>query len=103
MRFDWKFVTRFNSERVHKAKFTSDGDIMITADLEIDATGLACPLPLLKAKQGLNQLASGQYLRLTATDPGSVRDIRVFAELSPHQLIAFDELDGTYNYLLRKA
>lgn len=76
---------------------------MVTADLEIDASGLACPLPLLKAKQGLNQLSSGQTLRLTATDPGSVRDFHAFAELSPHQLVAYDELQGTFVYLLRKA
>lgn len=76
---------------------------MITADLEIDARGLACPLPLLKAKQGLNQLEAGQCLQLTATDPGSVRDIRAFAELSAHELIAFHEAQGTFVYILRKA
>lgn len=75
----------------------------MTVDLEIDATGLTCPLPLLKAKQGLNQLSSGQCLRLTATDPGSVRDFHTFAELSPHQLIAFHEAEGTFVYVLCKA
>jgi tRNA 2-thiouridine synthesizing protein A len=76
---------------------------MLAADLEIDASGLACPLPLLKAKQGLNQLSSGQCLRLTATDPGSVRDFHAFAELSPHELVAFQEQQGAFIYLLRKA
>ena len=76
---------------------------MVTADLEIDASGLPCPMPLLKAKQGLNRLSSGQYLRLKATDPGSLRDFHAFADLSPHQLIAADEVQGTFVYLLRKA
>lgn len=76
---------------------------MLTADLEIDASGLACPLPLLKAKQGLNSLEPGQCLRLTATDPGSVRDIHSFVDLSPHQLISFQEEQGNFIYLLRKA
>lgn len=76
---------------------------MVVAELEIDATGLACPLPLLKAKQGLNRLAAGQCLRLTASDPGSVRDIQAFAELSPHQLVSFHEEAGNFVYVLRKA
>lgn len=76
---------------------------MLTADLDIDASGLACPLPLLKAKQGLNQLEAGQCLRLTATDPGSVRDFHAFAELSSHELVSFAESDGQFVYVLRKA
>lgn len=71
--------------------------------VEIDAIGLACPLPLLKAKQGLKALVSGECLRLLATDPGSVRDIQAFVDLSDHQLLAFDERDGRYTYTLKKA
>lgn len=69
---------------------------------ELDATGLDCPLPLLKAKQMLNKLAVGETLRVRATDPGSVRDFRVFCELSGNTLLESFESDGVYTYLLRK-
>lgn len=77
--------------------------VMVTPDLEIDASGLACPMPLLKAKQGLNELAAGQYLRLLATDPGSVRDIQAFANLSAHELVSFEQQNDRFVYVLRKA
>jgi len=68
----------------------------------VDATGLNCPLPLLKAKQGLKQIASGETLRVIATDPGSVRDFQSFCELSGNTLLASSEIDGKYTYLLKK-
>lgn len=52
----------------------------------LDACGLQCPLPLLKTKQQLRQLASGECLHIMATDAGSERDIPAFARLSPHTL-----------------
>ena len=71
-------------------------------DLVIDATGLACPLPLLKAKQGLNQLAPGQILEISATDPGSVRDFHSFSDMTTHSIVHFDEKDGMYTYVIKK-
>lgn len=69
----------------------------------VDASGLNCPLPLLKAKQGLKQLSAGQCLKVIATDPGSVRDFKVFAELSGNRLLLSDQEGGTYRYILQKA
>jgi TusA-related sulfurtransferase len=69
---------------------------------EVDARGLACPLPLLKAKKALNALGAGECLRVWATDSGSVRDFRVFCEQSGHQLLESLESAGVYSYLLRK-
>jgi tRNA 2-thiouridine synthesizing protein A len=68
----------------------------------VDASGLRCPLPLLRAKQALRDLASGDVLRVSATDGGSVRDFNSFAAISGHALEGFCEKDGTYIYLLRK-
>ena len=68
----------------------------------IDATGLTCPLPLLKAKQGLKNLAVGQRLRVIATDPGSVRDFTSFAELSGNRLLSAREQAQQYIYVLDK-
>jgi tRNA 2-thiouridine synthesizing protein A len=70
--------------------------------VEVDAIGLACPMPLLKAKRALNVMQVGQRLRVLATDQGSVRDFRVFAELSGHLLLDSAERDGVYSYLLEK-
>ena len=69
---------------------------------ELDATGLLCPMPLLKAKRALNAMSVGQQLRVLATDQGSVRDFQVFAEQSGHQLLASTERDGVYIHLIEK-
>ena len=68
----------------------------------LDVTGLNCPMPLLKAKQALNTLVPGERLQVIATDPGSVRDFRVFSEQSGHALLRSTEEDGRYYYLLEK-
>ncbi len=70
---------------------------------QLDATGLNCPMPLLKAKQALNKLAPGDHLQVIATDPGSVRDFQVFAEQSGHRLLTSREREGRYYYLLEKS
>lgn len=72
-------------------------------DAELDASGLNCPLPLLKAKMELNRLVSGAILKVTATDAGSVRDFRSFARLSGHSLLHEEAEQGVYRYWLRKA
>lgn len=71
--------------------------------VELDACGLSCPLPLLKAKLELNRMASGDILKVMATDAGSQRDFRAFARLAGHQLLHEEEESGIYRYWLRKA
>ncbi|MBQ1556891.1 Sulfurtransferase TusA [Pseudomonas oleovorans subsp. oleovorans] len=72
-------------------------------DAELDACGLNCPLPLLKAKLELNHLASGAVLKVSATDAGSQRDFRAFASLAGHALLHEEVEAGIYRYWLRKA
>lgn len=72
-------------------------------DAEVDATGLSCPMPLLKAKLELNRLASGAVLKVTSTDAGSQRDFRAFARLAGHELVREEEEGGVFLYWLRKA
>ncbi|SDS85284.1 TusA-related sulfurtransferase [Pseudomonas asplenii] len=72
-------------------------------DAELDASGLNCPLPLLKAKLELNRLASGAVLKVIATDAGSQRDFRTFVKLAGHTLVREEEEAGVYRYWLRKA
>lgn len=71
--------------------------------VELDAIGLLCPMPLLKAKRALNGMSSGQTLKVKATDQGSVRDFVVFAELSGNTLLSSQEIDGVYIHLLQKS
>jgi tRNA 2-thiouridine synthesizing protein A len=71
--------------------------------VEVDARGLSCPLPLLKAKKALNALACGELLRVLSTDTGSVRDFRVFCEQSGHELLESGEQNGVYVHVLRKS
>jgi len=70
--------------------------------IEVDATGLECPMPLLRAKRALNAAHVGQRVRVLATDSGSVRDFQVFAEQSGHRLLASEEREGVFSYLLQK-
>ncbi len=70
--------------------------------IELDATGLECPMPLLKAKRALNTMAPGQRLRVLATDKGSLRDFEVFSQQSGHLLLSSEEIDGVFIHLLQK-
>ena len=70
--------------------------------LVVDATHLSCPMPLLKLKLGLNQLASGEIIKLIATDAGSQRDIPAFAKLAGHNLLGQQQQQGVFYYWLAK-
>ncbi|MGE6323088.1 sulfurtransferase TusA family protein [Pseudomonas oryzihabitans] len=70
---------------------------------QLDASGLSCPMPLLKAKLELNRLSSGEVLAVVATDAGSQRDFRTFAKLSGHVLVGEEVAGETFRYWLRKA
>jgi tRNA 2-thiouridine synthesizing protein A len=73
------------------------------ADKELDARGLNCPLPILRAKKALNEMTSGQTLKIMATDPGSVKDFQAFAKQTGNQLLESGEANGEYSFLLKKA
>ena len=69
---------------------------------ELDARGLSCPLPILKTKKALNDLASGQVLKIVATDPGSVKDMQAFSNQTGHPLLSSTEEDKAFVFFLRK-
>ena len=71
-------------------------------DEQLDATGLNCPLPILRAKKALAKLEAGQVLQVTATDPGSVKDFEAFARQTGNVLLESTESGGKYTYLLKK-
>jgi tRNA 2-thiouridine synthesizing protein A len=74
----------------------------LQVDREVDARGLNCPLPILRTKKALNDMSSGQVLRILATDPGSARDFEAFTRQTGHRLLRLDEQDGVFVFLLRR-
>ena len=76
---------------------------MSNFDQELDARGLNCPLPILRAKKALNDLSSGQVLRIVATDPGSVKDFQAFANQTGNELMESGEENGEFTFLIKKA
>ncbi len=69
---------------------------------ELDASGLNCPLPILRAKKTLNAMAAGQVLHIIATDPGSVRDFDAFAKQTGNELTESREEGGKFHFLIKK-
>lgn len=71
-------------------------------DKELDARGLNCPLPILKAKKALNDMASGQVLRIVATDPGSVKDFEAFAKQTGNALVEQSAQASEFTFFLKR-
>ena len=71
-------------------------------DKELDARGLNCPLPILKAKKALAEMTSGQILRVMATDPGSVRDFQAFARQTGNDLVGQSENDKEFTFFMKR-
>ena len=69
---------------------------------ELDARGLNCPLPILRAKKALNELQSGQLLRIRATDPGAVKDFDAFCKATGNELVSSEQSGGEYLFQIRK-
>ena len=72
------------------------------AHKEVDARGLNCPLPILKAKKALAELQSGDVLKVVATDPGSIRDFQAFSRQSGNELIEQATAGDEFIHYLRR-
>jgi TusA-related sulfurtransferase len=75
---------------------------MMNFDKVIDTSGLNCPLPILKAKKALNDLTSGQLLKVTATDPGAWRDFEAFARQTGHELVLQEKTETSFVFGLKR-
>ncbi len=71
-------------------------------DKDLDARGLNCPLPILRAKKALNDMQSGQILRITATDPGSVKDFQAFCKQTGNELLSQTEENKEFIVLMKR-
>jgi tRNA 2-thiouridine synthesizing protein A len=69
---------------------------------DLDARGLNCPLPILKAKKALAEMMSGEVLRVVATDSGSVRDFQAFAKQTGNQLLEQSESEQEFTFYMRR-
>ena len=71
------------------------------ADVSVDAKGLNCPIPILKAKKAMKDVPSGGTLEVFATDPGAVQDFEAFCRSTGHELVESNVEDGTYSFVIR--
>ena len=71
-------------------------------DRELDARGLNCPLPILRTKKALNEMQTGNVLRVLATDPASVKDFQAFSRQTGNALIEQSEADGVFRFYLQR-
>jgi tRNA 2-thiouridine synthesizing protein A len=73
------------------------------ADAVLDAKGLNCPLPILKAKKALKDVPTGGTLEIIATDPGSVADFQAFCRTTGNELLESSSSDGVYTFLIKNS
>jgi len=71
-------------------------------DKEVDATGLNCPLPILRCKKGLSEISASQILKVIATDPGSVKDFNAFCVQTGHELVKLDSGETNFTFYIKK-
>ena len=71
-------------------------------DKELDARGLNCPLPILRAKKALTDMPSGQVLKVVATDPGAVRDFQAFSRQTGHELVSHAQVEKEFTFFMKK-
>ncbi|MEJ2346797.1 MAG: sulfurtransferase TusA family protein [Gammaproteobacteria bacterium] len=76
---------------------------MANFDQELDASGLNCPLPILRAKKSLAAMSSGQVLHVIATDPGAIKDFEAFSKQTGNELLESREDGGKFYFLIKKA
>jgi tRNA 2-thiouridine synthesizing protein A len=86
------------------AIYPGSGVIMSTVQInrELDVKGLNCPLPILRAKKALADMASGDVLRVVATDPGSVKDFAAFCKQTGNALLSSEEAASAFTFLISK-
>jgi tRNA 2-thiouridine synthesizing protein A len=68
----------------------------------LDARGMNCPLPILRTKKALSAMEAGETLAVTATDPGSLKDMQAFCKQTGHELVSSSANQGAFEFLIRK-
>jgi tRNA 2-thiouridine synthesizing protein A len=89
-------------EKTRRLEWTIPRKVPMHADKELDARGLNCPLPILKAKKALADMHSGQTLKVISTDAGSVRDFQAFAKQTGNLLVEQQTVGDEHLTLLKR-
>ena len=76
---------------------------MAEYDRELDASGLNCPLPILRAKKALTDMVADQILLIISTDPGSVKDFEAFSKQTGNELLSSTENGGKFKFVMKKS
>lgn len=76
---------------------------MTTVAEKLDTRGMSCPLPIVKTRKAINQIKCGEILQVTATDPGSIKDMASFCEQTGNRLVASNESANGFVFLIEKA
>jgi tRNA 2-thiouridine synthesizing protein A len=87
---------------IDTTKINSPGESM-SADGELDLTGMKCPLPVLKARRKINQMAPRSVLKVTADDPAAPLDFEHFCHTGGHDLLSSNERAGTFTFYIAKS
>jgi len=69
---------------------------------ELDATGLNCPLPILRCKKAMNGMEAGEVIKVIATDPGAVKDFEAYCNQTGHELLSSDDEGGKFTFMIKK-
>ena len=93
-------MEKIAEEPVGKTSQAAEDEVVVKQ--ELNCRGLRCPLPIIKTKKAIDGLASGEVLKMIATDPGSIPDIEAFTRRTGHELVNSEESDGEYTFLLRR-
>ncbi len=72
------------------------------ADITVDAKGLSCPMPIVRAKKAMDGLQSGQIMELVTTDKGAINDFQAWARQNNHELLIMEEENGVLRFLVKK-
>lgn len=83
-------------------KLSNSDDLLQSGLLQVDARGMRCPLPLLKAKVAIKSLPIGGQVCILATDAGSVKDFHAYVELSGSTMVSFTQTASDYRYIIQK-
>jgi tRNA 2-thiouridine synthesizing protein A len=74
---------------------------MVKVDVELDAKGMYCPMPIVKLKKATKTMEPGQVLKIVATDPGSARDVPAWANKTGAEILETSEENGEYTFIIR--
>lgn len=75
----------------------------IEADLKVDASGLKCPMPVIRAKKGITSVDVGQVVEILSTDPGSMADFKAWSRSTGHELLSAEQEGEVYRFFIRRS